>query len=422
MQDPLISLKSGSRRAAVILIAGALIALLYFPVKWAFGHAVAVNAESAEVAAFGIGFAPDDARARFDHALLLEQTLLPGDQELAIQEFEAAVRLSPNNYVYWLYLGNALERAGDPARAEPCLRRALELAPNYARVQWALGNLLLRQGRVDEAFELVRRAVSQDGKYADPASVLAWQLFDKDIVRVNEILGDSPAVHASLAAILASEGRFDDAVAAWRRLPIQGDNSPFHEKGRAIFARLFDAGRFTAAIEVGKSVGAVEDDVRPGAVTNGGFESALSAADGRGFTWAIADGDDPRVGLNEGQKHSGKYSLLMSFSPGGRGFRPVVQRVGLDRTGIYVLEFYYRSELKGNSTPVFEILIPGDTVPAARAKLQPNEGWAGVRLPFTVPPGAEGVELRLSVEGCQPQDCSFTGNIWFDDFSMTFEQ
>jgi len=422
VQDPLISLKSGSRRAAAILAAGAVIALLYFPVKWAFGHAVAINAETAEVAAFGIGLAPDDARARFDHALLLEQTLMPGDQELALKEFEAAVRLSPNNYVYWLYLGNALERAGDPERAEPCLRRALELAPAYARIQWALGNLLLRQGRVDDAFELMRRAVKQDGKYADPASALAWQLFAKDLGRVNDALGDSPAVRASLAAILAGEGRFDGSVSMWRELPEEERAAAFSEKGKAIYAKLFDAGRFNAAIEIGKSIGVVIDDVKPGAVTNGGFETALTSADGRGFTWAISDGDDPRVGLNESQKRSGRYSLLMSFSPGGRGFRPVIQRIGLDRAGIYVLEFHYRSELKGDTMPVCEILIPGDSVPAARAQLQTTDGWAGVRLPFTVPPGAEGVELRLTVDGCQPHDCIFTGNIWFDDFSLVLEQ
>lgn len=422
MNFPAISLTSGPRRAAAILVIGAAVALLYFPIKWAFGHAVAINAESAEVAAFGVGLAPDDPRARFNHALLLEQTLLPGDQELSIREFEAAVSRSPENYIYWLYLGNALERAGDPARAEACLRRALELAPNYARVQWALGNSLLRQGRTDEAFQLVRQAIGQDAKFADPGSALAWQLFGNDLAQTRNALGDSSNVLASLAVILANEGRMDDSSAVWREIPSSEQTTKFSEKGRSIFAKLFDAGRFVAAIEVGKSVGLVEADVQPGTVTNGGFEAALSATEGQGFAWTISEGDEPRIGPNESQKQSGRYSLLMSFIPGSRGFRTVGQRIAMSQAGAYVAEFSYRSELRSDSRPVCEITVAGDNVPTARAELPPTDGWQRVRLPFTVPPGVKGIELRLTVAGCQPDDCAFSGNIWFDDFALVAGQ
>ena len=50
--------------------------------------------------------------------------------------------LSPNDYRFWMSLGTAYEQAGDPAKAEHALRRAVALAPSYAYPHWYLGNLL----------------------------------------------------------------------------------------------------------------------------------------------------------------------------------------------------------------------------------------------------------------------------------------
>src|ERR1041385_6402279 len=89
-----------------------------------------------------------------------------GDPAKAEQALKRAVALAPAYaYPHW-YLGNLLlrnnrydeafaelqEQAGDPAKAEQALKRAVALAPAYAYPHWYLGNLLLRNNRYDEAF------------------------------------------------------------------------------------------------------------------------------------------------------------------------------------------------------------------------------------------------------------------------------
>jgi Flp pilus assembly protein TadD len=75
----------------------------------------------------------------------VSQKLLPLDQQgPAVVEYERAVSLSPYDYRFWMSLGVAQEQAGNPAKAEEALKRAIALAPAYAYPHWYLGNLLLR--------------------------------------------------------------------------------------------------------------------------------------------------------------------------------------------------------------------------------------------------------------------------------------
>src|SRR5687767_4526530 len=125
---------------------------------------------------------------------------------------------SPQNYLLWLELGRARERSGDAEGGERALRRALELAPNYSRVQWALGNALLRQGRTDEAFAEIRKAVVGDPTFAEPAVTAAWQFFDADVAAIRRAMDGSPRFDSALAALLARERRFGEALDIWDRM------------------------------------------------------------------------------------------------------------------------------------------------------------------------------------------------------------
>ena len=166
--------------------------------KWGMASSASVRAERAEIAQFLTELAPDDPQTHYAAAVLLEKSFEPSDIERSLQELEIATGLAPENYLYWLDLGRARERAGDPEGAERALRRALHLAPNYSRVQWALGNALLRQGRVDEAFQEITKAVSSDpASFASPAAVTAWQFFGGDVGRIRQFSGSSALFDAA---------------------------------------------------------------------------------------------------------------------------------------------------------------------------------------------------------------------------------
>ena len=414
MQTRSIKLNSGHKKAIAIICCVAALAALAVFAKWSFGHAIAAGAAEPEVAAFGRRLAGRDAEARFENGLLLEKTQLPGD-DAAVREFRAAVSLSPHHYVYWLALGRSLEQWGDDAAAEQAIRNAAELAPNYARVRWALGNLLLRQGRIDEAFAEIRKAAAADPSYASPAASAAWQTYGGDSRRIAEAVGDSPRISAALALLLAGEKRYSEAMGHWRSIEQGQITDSLAESGKALYGKLNEAGMYRSAIEVGSSVG-LFSGVQADAITNGGFEDALATQDTHQFTWAISGGAFPRIGLNDAQRHSGSYSLLVSFGQGGKGARQIVQKAGVEAGGRYELRFHYRSELKPEGAGRIDVFAAGSSI--AGSRLVSRAEWTEVQMPFTVPDGSEGIELRITMDACSAESCPVTGSIWFDDFAL----
>lgn len=88
----------------------------------------------------------------------------------------------------WFLRGCELE-AGDPAGAERAYRQALELDPDLADAVLNLGVLLGDSGRFDEAIALYRRAAKR--------------------------LPNDPLLHFNLAVMLEDAGRIADALAAY---------------------------------------------------------------------------------------------------------------------------------------------------------------------------------------------------------------
>lgn len=418
MQIRTFPLKSGLGRLVVVSLCVVAVALALLVSKWAFGHAVAINASEKEVAELGVSLAPSDPQAHLVHGLLLEKTLLPEDQAAAIRELEYATALSPHNYINWLALGRTREQAGDPVGAEQSLRRAIELAPNYSRVNWALGNLLVRQGRDQEGFSYIRNSVAADVTFVNPAAAAAWQAYSGDIAKIRAVLGESPNSKTAVALLLSANKRFADALALWKDVSDPGQQS-LKEPAQILFSKFIEAGRLRSAIEVANSAGLFPaDSPAVGSVANGGFESALTPKDSNIFSWVVADGSYPRVGLNDAQKRNGNYSLLMNFGPGGKGFRPLSQKIGVEPGGVYNLSFHYLSELKTESKLVCQVISIPDAKVIASMPIPAASAWSEISASINVPAEIEGIELKIAAEGCRADGCSISGNIWFDDFSL----
>lgn len=413
-------INSGLVRAAFIAVGAAAVVGAFFVVKWGLAHTAAVQSDNVEVASLSADLAPDDPQTHYALAILSEKTFAPGDIERALREFEWAASLSPNNYLLWLDLGRARERNGDRAGAELALRKALELAPSYSRVQWALGNVLLRQGRTDEAFIEIRKAVAGDASYTDAAINTAWQIFDGDLVLVRNAIGDSDRSNAALSILLAGQKRFDEAFDIWDRLPTNGKKTTLKEIGQTLYRQLFEGGKYRMALRVGDQIKTETSGPESIAtVVNSGFEDALAVQNTNTFAWQVADGFNPRIGPTDGQKHSGKYSLLMSFGQGSKAIRTMSQTFAAEPGESYVLEFYYRSDIKTQSKLKWEIVAAATGAIIAATDTLPNvSDWTAVRTNFVVPAEIDGLVIRLAAENCDPANCAISGNIWFDDFSL----
>jgi hypothetical protein len=153
-------------------------------------------------------------------------------------------------------------------------------------------------------------------------------------------------------------------------------------------------------------------------IANGGFETALKPQSAGIFEWRIADGPRPRIGANADQKHSGTYSLLVSFGEANKDFRDISQTVAVEPGKAYDLGIFYRADLKTAAQLKWEAVDAADgKVIAATSNLENVTDWKQIRMEFSVPQGSDGVIIRLAREGC-PAGCSISGSVWFDDVSL----
>lgn len=93
-----------------------------------------------------------------------------GLHDLAIESYQAAIELTPDNAEAYSNLGTALQEQGNLAESIKSFQEALSLNPNYASALNNLGNALLVQGDLERAIECYRHSMSLD---ADNLSTLS---------------------------------------------------------------------------------------------------------------------------------------------------------------------------------------------------------------------------------------------------------
>lgn len=321
----------------------------------------------------------------------------------------------------WINLARARNLNGDPAGSEAALKRALELAPNYATVQWSYGNLLIRQGENVEGFKLLAKASQSNSEYARNAVTTALQLFDGDIEQVRRVFGDHEPVLAALATTLLAQGRFDEAVDSWSKLPDEAKARNQKSLSEKLAGQLIIAKKFQLAARV---IAATLPDGsnRPviGQITNGGFEPGINLRGAGPFEWQIAEGAEPQIGQSPVQKRSGEFGLFFLFNSFETAdFRTVSQIVGVVPGGEYEFEGFYRSDLKTSASLKIEIAdSTTNGVIAGTPPLALAGDWTTIKLKFTVPTNSDGIIVRLAREGCAGLACRITGRLSFDDFSL----
>ena len=118
---------------------------------------------------------------------------LEGRDVEAIECFERALALEPGLAKTWGILGLSRRRCGRPLEAVSCFRRALELQPGTTEIQRLLGQTLADVGELEAA-----EACLQGVLRAQP---------------------DSAGVWCELGMVYRLQGRFEDALDAYRRVP-----------------------------------------------------------------------------------------------------------------------------------------------------------------------------------------------------------
>lgn len=429
-QKNLLQIKTwDSRKPSVrlILVLAALSALIFgwYSVRRQIGNMLAEltlptdpNAEN--TAALALNFSPDDPLANLLAANIEKDKFsLDESPENSVEGFKTVVRLSPNDYRWWIQIGRAFEQADKPENAEKAFLRAIELAPNYTIPRWQAGNFYLRQGREAEAFAQLNKAAENDAVYREQIFSIVWDFYEKDTGKLEQLAGNSPASRMTLAKFYAAKERAEDSLRIWNTL---SDEEKKENKivAELIARALFDKRFYQSAIQFVNQL-EIEPDAKIETVQNAGFESPISDAKDAYFGWRVSTAEKAEVKLDPNQKREGKRSLRVLLN----GFQGVelnslYQIIAVQPSARYRLGFWLRTEnLKSAGLPNLEIINPNDNRIITAGKPFPlgTNDWQQFQIEFTAPEKVEGAALRTARAYCG-NACPIVGTFWLDDFKL----
>ena len=232
----LIDSRSVAARAALVFVVAAALFGAFTVVRWQIGRMLVETASPSDrnfqaVADYAAALAPRDPQAIWIAAQARRNGFFAEESQNAVSEQERALRLSSNDYRFWLDLARTREQAGEREAAEAALRQAVELAPNYAFPRWLLGNFLLRTGRRDQAFAEFRRVAEIHSTLRQQVFYLAWENLGENTAQIETAVGDAPQIRAALAPFYAAKGKPQDAIRVWQSLtPEQKTGIPLRRR------------------------------------------------------------------------------------------------------------------------------------------------------------------------------------------------
>ncbi|MGE0132683.1 MAG: tetratricopeptide repeat protein [Blastocatellales bacterium] len=345
--------------------------------------------------------------------------------EAAIDEFRAAVRMSPDDYRVWLALGRAFDRSGAKTEARKAFERAVALAPNHFDPRWAFGNYLLRAADREGSFAQMRVALANRPSALPLVFDYAWDVYRGDGKAIASAINPSRQVKSPLAVLLIYRGRVDDAMWVWRGMESRDAND-----SRKVTEALFNTGNFNKAYEVWTSV-EIPNRPAPDAgslLSNGGFEEAPSLNRKTPFlTWQINPTAGAKMLRDLKEPRAGQYSFRAGFDVrGNAAFTIASQTVPVKPSTSYLLTFSIKREkVLSLSTPLVEIYdsayeIVGGTRFRVATKPLPNgdSEWTDYKLEFTTNAQTEAATVRIQRPSCPEPPCPIEGHIWFDEFKL----
>lgn len=397
----------------------------WFAVRWQIGSMLGeltppAQANAMDIARAAVSMAPSDPRSMWLVAAKLKENFDPENIEGSVRVLEDVVRLSPNDYRWWIELGRAYEQAEKPEDAERALQRAVDLAPAYTFPHWQIGNFYLRQDRSDEAFAQLTKTTEKSIVYREQVFSLAWDYFEKNPAKVEQLAANTPDVRASLAMFYAQRGAPADSLRVWNSLP--ADEKAKHPQILKIITQSLYAKRFyKQTLEFSKQSG-IDPEASFETIGNGGFEKFIGDSESTLFGWRINRSDSKLDILPDSAvKTEGTKSLKLSFKTYAKQeLYNVFQLVAVEPLARYSISFMLRTEnLRSGGEPLLEIVDANNDVVIATTPRFPlgSNDWQKITVDFVVPEKSDGITVRTSRVQCG-ENCPISGTIWYDDFKI----
>ncbi|HEX8566581.1 MAG TPA: hypothetical protein VF648_13125 [Pyrinomonadaceae bacterium] len=424
--DQLILLDSRSIAARIALAALILLALAaaFFGIRWQIGGMLAETASPTDqnfvqVVRLAVDLAPHNPQVLWAAASAERAGFSSDAAKRAEAALENTIRLSPNDYRYWLDLARTRDQAGDASGAEAAFQKALERAPNNAFGRWLYGNFLLRAGERDRAFAEFRRVAETHSSLRLQVFYLAWENIGENPAQIESVVGDLPQVRAALAPFYAGKGKPEDAVRIWRSLTPE-QKEEFRLDGESAARTLYEKQNFRAALDMLRELGVEAPEV--GQIQNPSFEGEITNSPDNFVGWRVQRLKGVDVALDAGQRKEGKRSLRLTFS----GFTAPALQAATQYTGVesgarYRLTFWVKTaEMKSAGPPFLEVVDARTTKALGSSQTFTGDtgaDWRMQTVEFNAPPDVEAILIRTVRQFCG-ENCPIVGIVWYDDFKL----
>ncbi len=423
----LLAIDSKSTKARAFLLLAVVVAVLFgwIAARGQFGDMIAElttpnDPTAPTMAEAARSLAPSDPLTMWLRATLEKNVFTPEKTDAAVSMFEDTVRLSPRDFRWWIELGRAYEQAEKPELAEAAFKQAIALAPKYTFPRWQIGNYYLRQGREEDAFAELKRATESNQTYREQVFSLAWEYYNKDIVKLEQIAADRPDASAGLALFYGQRGLASDSLRVWNKLTAD-QKQDYRQTLAALAQGLYDRRYFPEALEFTRQDG-MDQDSKPETVTNPGFEGPIGSTSDTRFGWMIVRGDSKLdMSSDSGVHYEGAKSLRIAFKNYVKpDLNNIYQTVVVEPGKSYKLSFWVRTEnLKSAGLPELQVVNANDDKLITLSS--PFQGgtndWQQVVVEFTTPSNCTGVLVRTGRAFCG-DNCPLTGIFWYDEFEL----
>lgn len=396
----------------------------WFTVRWQLGNMLAeltlpTEPNAGQIADLAASLAPGDPLAKWLKANTGKEMFTPESISRSLAAHQEIVRAAPYNFSWWVELGRAYEQAEQTENAERAFRRAVELAPAYTYPHWQLGNFYLRQDQDEKAFAELKKAAENNAIYREQVFSIAWDYYENDTKRLEQIAGNLPDVRAGLAKFYAAKERPAESLRMWDTLSAE-EKKANEEVARLIAQALYDKQFYRQAVEFVRDL-RIDPEAGHEKVQNGGFENKISAPDKTYFGWKVTGERNVDVKIDPTQRHEGQRSLRAVFNGFDRAeLYNISQIITVEPGARYGLSFWLKTkELKSSGMPVLEIVDVRNNKIIAASESFPtgtNE-WKRLTVEFTVPEAAEALMIRTTRAFCGDA-CPLVGIFWYDDFRL----
>jgi tetratricopeptide (TPR) repeat protein len=422
----LLRLPNLPARLALALFASALAATLaYFSIRNALAvHQASRGTRSGYETAARLE--PDNAENWYLLGRYWQYSLDEPDARRAVQNYRHALFLNPRSADTWLELAAVYDSEGDLQNARDAFLQARRAYPLSAAVSWRYGNFLLRQDEIPQGFAEIRRAVYADPKRSAEAFSRCWRVAPDINAILDTVLPPDRDGYLGVIRDLGAADQLAAALTVWQRLV--AIHPSLHLSDAIPFADLLiqkhqiaDARRvWSDALRLSD---APQDlDPRGSVLWDGGFETGVR---GGAFAWAFpAASGGVQVGFDAGQKHSGKYSLRLTFD--GRhnvNFDGVCNNAEVRPETNYRLSAWVRTQTLTTDQGVrLRLSWVSDSQPGGfleTTDAQGTEPWTLLEIPWTSGKDVRSARVCVVRHMSGKFDSQIRGTAWVDDVALT---